>query len=356
MTFLEMEIHGRMGMTSTHKHHRRRLALPAFLAVAVVGLILATAAAAASPQNTASPTISGTAKVGSTLTASNGTWSNSPTSYTYRWQRCATDGTGCGDITGATSQTYALASGDVHHTIRVVVVASNADGKTGARSAATDVVGSTNGPTSSVTPAVSGNAVVGDTLTVSNGSWSPSATSFTRQWQRCNADGTSCLNIGGATGRTYNVRTIDVGNRLRALVTAQTSSGQTTVASSTSDVVKSSTVTTTTTTTVTTPPPPGAPKLTFISLKHTGSYIYARYRVCTQIAGTIRLTERDYMTRALPYSRHFSVKVAVCGSFSKKWLLLPRYRHPGRRYEVTLRATNSKGLLSRLVSKSLIIH
>lgn len=338
-------------MTSTHLHHRRRLALPAFLAVAIVGLILATAAAAASPQNTASPTISGTAKVGSILTASNGTWSNSPTSYTYRWQRCATDGTGCGDITGATSQTYTLASSDVHHTIRVVVVASNADGKTEAKSAATDVVGSTAGPANSVAPAVTGNAVVGDTLTVSNGSWSPSATSFARQWQRCNSNGTSCLNIGGATGRVYGVRTIDVGNRLRALVTAQTSSGQTTVASSTSDVVQSSTVTTTVTL-----PPPGAPKLTFISLKRVHWNIYARYRVCTQTAGTIRLTENDYMTLALPYTRHFSATVAVCGSFSKKWLLLPRYRHPGRRYEVTLRATDPKGVQSRLVSRSLIVH
>ncbi|HEY3961244.1 MAG TPA: hypothetical protein VGL84_01845 [Gaiellaceae bacterium] len=342
-------------MTSTHTNHRRRLSLPAFLAVAIVGLILATAASAASPQNTASPTISGTAKVGSTLTATNGTWSNSPTSYVYRWQRCATDGTRCGDVTGATSQTYTPASGDVHHTIRVVVAASNADGKTAARSAATDVVGSTNGPASSVTPAVSGNAAVGDTLTVSNGSWSPSATSFTRQWQRCNSDGTSCLNIGGATGRVYGVRTIDVGNRLRALVTAQTSSGQTTVASSTSDVVKSSTVTTTTSTTVTLPAH-GAPKLTFVSLKRVHWSIYARYRVCTQTAGTARLAEHDYMTRALPYARHFSVKVGVCGSFSKKWLLLPRYRHRGRRYEVTLRATDPKGALSRLVSRSLIVH
>lgn len=343
-------------MTSKHTHHRRRLLLPASLGVAIVGLILATAASAASPQNTASPTISGTAKVGSTLTAANGTWSNSPTSYTYRWQRCAMDGTGCGDITSATSQTYTLVSGDVHHAIRVVVTAANADGKTPAKSAATDVVGSTNGPSNTVQPTVSGTAAVGDTLTVHHGSWSAAAT-YTWQWQRCNSDGASCLNIGGATGASYGVRTIDVGSRLRALVTAHASGGQTTVASSTSGVVQSSTVTTTTTTTTTvTLPAHGAPKLTFISLKRVHWNIYARYRVCTQTAGTVRLTEHDYMTRALPYTRHFSAKVAVCGSFSKKWLLLPRYRHPGRRYEVTLRATDPKRALSSLVSRSLIVH
>jgi len=337
---------------NTRMHDRRRLLLPASLAVAVVGLILAAAASAASPQNSASPTISGTAKEGSILTAANGTWSNSPTSYAYQWQRCATDGTACGDITGATKQTYTLASGDVHHTIRVQVTATNADGSTSAKSDATDVVGSKNGPSNTVKPTVTGTAAVGESLSVSNGSWSTAAT-FTRQWQRCNSDGASCLNIDGATGQAYGVRTIDVGNRLRALVTAHTSNGQTTIASSTSDVVRSSTVTTTTTVTL---PPPGAPKLTFISLKRVHWNIYARFRVCSHTAGPIRLTERDYMTRALPYTRHFSVKVAVCGSFSKKWLLLPRYRHPGRRYVVTLRAKDPKGALSRLVSRSLIVH
>jgi hypothetical protein len=242
----------------------------------------------------------------------------------------------------------------VHHTIRVVVTASNADGNTTAKSDATDVVGSKNGPSSTVKPTVSGTAAVGETMAVSNGSWSATAT-FTRQWQRCSSDGTNCLNIDGATGQAYGVRTIDVGNRLRALVTAHTSNGQTTIASSNSDVVQSSTVTTTTSTTVTLPGH-SAPKLTFISLKRVRWNIYARFRVCSQTAGRARLTEHDYMARALPYTRHLAVRVAVCGSFSKKWLLLPRYRHHGRRYVATLRARDAKGALSRLASKSLIVH
>src|SRR5579864_4362798 len=101
---------------------KQRLALTLLAVVAVV-LVVAAGASAAVPQNTASPTIGGTAREGQTLTASDGAWSNSPTSFTYQWQRCASDGSGCGDISGATSKTYSLVSGDIGHTARVVVTA-----------------------------------------------------------------------------------------------------------------------------------------------------------------------------------------------------------------------------------------
>jgi RHS repeat-associated protein len=54
----------------------------------VVALLLPVAALAAAPANTGLPTISGSAFVGSTLTGTTGTWANSPTSYSYQWQRC----------------------------------------------------------------------------------------------------------------------------------------------------------------------------------------------------------------------------------------------------------------------------
>src|SRR5258708_24962143 len=121
-----------------HKSALRRLVPLAVMIVAcgVAGSV-ALARSAATPQNSALPQISGTAKEGETLTASNGTWSNTPTSYAYQWRRCASDGTTCGDITGATKQTYTVATADIGHTLRVVVTASNADGKASATSDAT---------------------------------------------------------------------------------------------------------------------------------------------------------------------------------------------------------------------------
>jgi hypothetical protein len=77
------------------------------------------------PSNTAAPTVSGTAEVGQTLAASNGTWSGSaPIAYTYQWQR---DGTT--NIAGATSSTYKPVAGDVAHALDVLLTATNSAGK-----------------------------------------------------------------------------------------------------------------------------------------------------------------------------------------------------------------------------------
>ena len=81
------------------------------------------------PANTALPVISGTAQQGQTLTASNGSWTNSPTAFAYQWQDCDSAGASCTSISGATTSSYTLAAGDVGHTIRVGVVASNAGGQ-----------------------------------------------------------------------------------------------------------------------------------------------------------------------------------------------------------------------------------
>jgi hypothetical protein len=87
------------------------------------------------PVNTAAPTISGTPQVGQTLTASTGTWTNSPTSFTYQWNRAGTA------IGGATAATYVPVTADVGNTLTVTVTATNGTGSsTPATSAATSAV------------------------------------------------------------------------------------------------------------------------------------------------------------------------------------------------------------------------
>ena len=335
---------------------RSMLGLFAVLALAAAGVFAAVASAAV-PQNTAPPTISGTPKVGSTLTASDGTWTNSPTSFTYQWQRCASDGRSCGDITAATTKTYTPTNGDVGHALRVVVTAVNADGRTSAVSEPTAPISSANGPTNTVRPAVSGSATVGGTLRVSNGSWTPTPTSFAHQWQRCDAGGGACVNIQGATGQTYGVRSTDVGQRLRALVTARTSSGSTIVASTPSAVVAgtstTTTVVTTTTSTTTTVPGNRAPALTFLSLRARGARVFVRFRVCDDQTGTIKIIARDSKARVLSVTHRFRVSlVSSCNVYSKSWRLGRQFRTHGR-YVASLRAVDAQGRLSLLRSRSL---
>ena len=69
------------------------------LGVAVAALVVVGAASAVvsrstvAPTNSSLPTISGTAAVGSTVTANPGTWSGStPITYQYQWSICGSDG------------------------------------------------------------------------------------------------------------------------------------------------------------------------------------------------------------------------------------------------------------------------
>lgn len=85
----------------------------------------------AAPVNTVAPAVTGTGYVGQTLTTTNGTWTGSPTGYTYQWQR----NTGSwGNISGATSSTYVVTLTDEGVPVRCVVTATNAGGSTAANS------------------------------------------------------------------------------------------------------------------------------------------------------------------------------------------------------------------------------
>ena len=95
------------------------------------------------PANSTPPSISGSALVGSQLTAETGKWvGDQPITYSYKWLRCDGDGNAC-KSTGKTAKTYKVVQEDVGRRLRVQVVAKNSRGSGDAYSTPTDVVPST---------------------------------------------------------------------------------------------------------------------------------------------------------------------------------------------------------------------
>ncbi|HEY2326855.1 MAG TPA: hypothetical protein VGH52_05165 [Gaiellaceae bacterium] len=219
---------------------RPLLAIGAALAIAAVlaGTGDATTSDTA-PSNTASPTVTGTAQKGDTLTTNSGSWAGTtPMTFTYAWERCDSSGASCSAIGTQTNQTYTLQSGDVGHTVRSSVTATNSAGSATQLSNATDVVSDTSAPANTSEPKISGSATVGSQLTVSNGAWSGSTPiTYSYQWRRCDTNAHNCSDINGATSQNYSVATDDVGHTIRAIVTATNSAGHNSATANASAVV-----------------------------------------------------------------------------------------------------------------------
>lgn len=294
----------------------------------------------APPVNTTLPTISGAALEGQTLSAKAGEWSGVPTAYGYQWQRCNASGEACVNVSGATTVSYKLTSGDVGYTLRVSVTASNAGGLTSAlstgvgpvkaapptasfsfspttpatgqavtldgsgstcphgpctyawsddggparpipplwplgsgqtmqytfantgtkhvRLVVTDATGQEatvehnvevgsppppppppSAPVNTIPPSISGEAVVGQTLSAGEGAWSGSPTSYAYQWEDCNTAGEACVAISGATSSTYQLVSPDTGHTVRVMVTASNAAGSGSQPSSVTPIVSS---------------------------------------------------------------------------------------------------------------------
>jgi hypothetical protein len=102
------------------------------------------------PVNSVPPAIAGTAKVGQTLAASRGMWLNSPTYYSYRWQR--ETAFGWSTISGAKSATYTPVAADSGLRVRAVVTATNVDGAVLSASEPSASVASVGSPAPTPTP------------------------------------------------------------------------------------------------------------------------------------------------------------------------------------------------------------
>ncbi|HLX20930.1 MAG TPA: GH25 family lysozyme [Gaiellaceae bacterium] len=80
------------------------------------------------PVATTQPSLAGTTVDGQELSSSVGTWTGSPTSFSYQWRRCDASGASCAAIAGAVSSTYTLTQGDIGATVSLVVTATSPGG------------------------------------------------------------------------------------------------------------------------------------------------------------------------------------------------------------------------------------
>ena len=188
---------------------------------------------------TGAPTISGTARVGETLTAStagvadaNGTTKaqNGESGHAWTWQWARVDDGNETDIPDATSDSYTLVEADAGRTVKVKVgfaddlgydegpLVSEAYPSAGTVAEADGAMGR---------PAITGMTIVGQTLSATaDGISDPNGTTkaqngepgYAWTWQWVRVDGGNKTDIPGATSETYTLVAEDEGKRVKVKV------------------------------------------------------------------------------------------------------------------------------------------
>ncbi len=165
---------------------------------------------------------------GKTVQVTTGTWSPVPANLAYRWVRCNSHGRACASIPNAISSSYTVADADLDHALVAIVQATNGGTIQNAFSTATPAVvdGSVRGPSESVGPYVSGNAVVGEQLTASNGIWKGvGPVVFAYRWYRCDGSGGHCTSIHTDGGPAYTLAGRDIGSTIGLALRVSDSTG-----------------------------------------------------------------------------------------------------------------------------------
>ena len=172
---------------------------------------------------TGSPTITGTAQVGETLSANTSDISDDDgaddADFEYQW--LANDGNGDAEISGATGRTYTLVDADEGKSIKVRVSFTDDGGNAESlTSAATAVVAERPNTAATGSPAITGTAQVGETLSADTSGISDDDgadhADFEYQWLA--NDGNEDVEISGATGRTYTPVDADEGKTIKVRV------------------------------------------------------------------------------------------------------------------------------------------
>ena len=181
-------------------------------------------AAKTNTQATGIPNISGTARVGETLTADTSGIADADglarATFVYQW--LADDV----EITGAASSTYVLTSNEMDKAIKVRVSFTDDSGNnkvlsSAATGAVSPAIQQQQSNTSAVgAPTIVGTVQVGETLTADTSGISDTegitSVSYTYQWIR--SDGTSDYDITGATDSTYTLVDADEGKTVKVKV------------------------------------------------------------------------------------------------------------------------------------------
>ena len=229
---------------------------------------------------TGAPTITGTVRVGETLTANTTDISDSDglnkATFTYQW--LADDA----DITDATGSTYTLVAADEGKTVKVrITFTDDAGNDESLTSAPTATVTASNTPATGE-PTITGTAQVGETLTANTTGIADSDglinATFTYQWLADDTD------ITDATGSTYTLAAADEEKTVKVRVTF------------TDDRGHQETLTSTATAAVTAAPSPLTVSVESAPTSHNGSEAF-RIRVAfseTPESGFSYTTMRDH--------------------------------------------------------------
>lgn len=187
------------------------------LAVTVTGSLAGTDPVSATSEPTARiaagtlagvvPTISGTAAIGSTLTAATGTWTPAPVTLTYQWRREGSP------IAGATGRTYAVGPADGGAKLSVSVTGAKPGYATLTQTSTATATVTKLAFTATPLPRITGAAKVGSTLTVVPGSWTPAPDRFNYVWKR------NGVAIVASSGATYTLVGADAGKSITVTVT-----------------------------------------------------------------------------------------------------------------------------------------
>ena len=229
---------------------------------------------------TGAPTITGTVRVGETLTANTTDISDSDglnkATFTYQWLADDTD------ITDATGSTYTLVAADEGKTVKVrITFTDDAGNDESLTSAPTATVTASNTPATGE-PTITGTAQVGETLTANTTGIADSDglinATFTYQWLADDTD------ITDATGSTYTLAAADEGKTVKVRL------------SFTDDRGHQETLTSTATAAVTAAPSPLTVSVESAPTSHNGSNSF-RIRVAfseTPESGFSYTTMRDH--------------------------------------------------------------